>query len=403
MAILEQQSVGDIIYYTIDAIPTHIAPKGSIAIYSDKSTIYRNNGSSSWIRLITKQDYCQPFFIDNLAGRDTAQNAWSNLNGLGWQFDYTKANNWGGSTGGARYVGLVPITASTFLTHTVEADDKWQDYELINALNNTVDIRYQGATGKATSRRVTITNNRVLGLVPGDYMNVGLRWTNRESGGGAASRAYIPTHASYTINKLNEVPYSSDLLFEETWESNSFTANSWTVVNDTVNQWVIGTADTNGGTYSVYVSNDGTSNSYTITAADVSHFYRDFTFPSTYDNLYLKFDWKCWGENAAAATQYDYGAIVMTTTATTPTAASEVSTTQATGGGDGRVGASTNLGKFNEGYEGEEDKWYSEIIDLSSYSGQTKRLVFTWVNDGTVGDDPPMMVDNIKLYGVNLL
>ena len=57
-----------------------------------------------------------------------------------------------------------------------------------------------------------------------------------------------------------------------------------------------------------------------------------------------------------------------------------------------------NLGKFNLNYgTNPGTTWNTERIDLSDYIGQTKRIVFTWNNDGSVGTDPPFVVDNIKI------
>ncbi len=77
-----------------------------------------------------------------------------------------------------------------------------------------------------------------------------------------------------------------------------------------------------------------------------------------------------------------------------------MSTTQATAGGNGRIGADDNLGKFNLNYgTNPGTTWNVETIDLTDYVGQTKRIVFTWNNDGSVGVDPPFVVDNIKIIG----
>jgi hypothetical protein len=151
------------------------------------------------------------------------------------------------------------------------------------------------------------------------------------------------------------------------------------------------------GIYSAYISNDGgTSALYTNTVAAIGHFYKDFTLPAGINTL--TFDWKCEAENAAGATQYDYGAVVITDTTTTPVAGTEVITTVATAGVNGRLGAGTNLGKFNLGYgTSPGTTWNTETIDLSSYSGSTKRVVFTWVDDTSVGVNPPFIVDNIKI------
>lgn len=201
----------------------------------------------------------------------------------------------------------------------------------------------------------------------------------------------------------------------ETFNLNGFSGNGWTVVNNATNIWTVGVSEFSGtnDNYSAYITNANNTTyygsefnnsdnralaQYTTGTAQVSHFYKDFTFTSAST---LTFNWKCWGENGTGnAINYDYGAIVITTTGTTPVAGTEVSTVQATAGGNGRIGATTNLGKFNEGYGGSDNNWRTETINLGSYSGQTKRLVFTWKNDGSVGANPPFVVDNIRITGV---
>jgi hypothetical protein len=219
----------------------------------------------------------------------------------------------------------------------------------------------------------------------------------RETGGGPTTRQLLKKYAQIDVVKIDE-PFTK-IDFSEDWESSGFTQNSWTVVNDTTNVWVVGQAENNtsGGTSSAYVSDDGgTSASYTITTANVSHFYKDIVIPESGE---LVFDWKCQGENAGGVTQYDYGAVVITTTGTTPVAGTEVTTTQTDGAATTRIGAEDNDGKFNLNYgTNPGTTWNTETIDLSAYAGQTKRLVFTWKNDGSVGTDPPFVVDNIKIF-----
>lgn len=203
----------------------------------------------------------------------------------------------------------------------------------------------------------------------------------------------------------------------ETFNFSGFSGNGWTVVNDDTNFWVVGTSEFSGtnDTFAAYITESNvtayygnelvgfenralaTYNNGALTD-QVSHFYKDFTFTSAST---LTFNWKCWGENGTgSAINYDYGAVVLTTTATTPVAGTEVSTAQAPTGGNGRIGATTNLGKFNLAYGGADNNWRTETINLGAYSGQTKRLVFTWVNDTSVGNNPPFVLDNIKITGV---
>jgi len=196
--------------------------------------------------------------------------------------------------------------------------------------------------------------------------------------------------------KINDV--SADLL-DEGFESGNFTANSWTVVNDDTNEWVVGTADSETGTYSAYVSDDGgTSAEYNNSTSQVSHFYKDITFGSSSTNITLSFDWKCGGEDGGSRTSWDYGAVVITDTTDAVIAGSEVLTTEASAGGNGRIGATTNNNKFNLDYgTNPETDWNNESIDLTAYAGETKRLVFTWKNDSSSGVNPGILIDNIMI------
>jgi hypothetical protein len=203
----------------------------------------------------------------------------------------------------------------------------------------------------------------------------------------------IQANLSFKINDI------AAALLNEDFESGNFTANSWTVVNDTTNEWVVGTADAKTGTYSAYVSDDaGVSAEYDNSTSQVSHFYKDITFGSTSTNIVLSFDWKCAGEDGGSRTAWDYGAVVITDTTDTVTAGSEVLTAEASVGGNGRIGATTNNNKFNLDYgTNPETDWNNESIDLTAYAGTTKRLVFTWKNDSSAGVNPGILIDNIEI------
>jgi hypothetical protein len=203
----------------------------------------------------------------------------------------------------------------------------------------------------------------------------------------------IQANLSFKINDITAA------LLNEGFESGNFTANSWTVVNDTTNEWVVGTADAETGTYSAYVSDDGgTSAEYNNSTSQVSHFYKDITFGSSSTNITLSFDWKCGGEDGSGRTSWDYGAVVITDTTDTVTAGSEVLTAEASVGGNGRIGATTNNNKFNLDYgTNPETDWNNESIDLTAYAGETKRLVFTWRNDSSSGVNPGILIDNIMI------
>jgi len=248
-----------------------------------------------------------------------------------------------------------------------------------------------------TTTEITGTTNftKILGTTTASVDNS--KYThanNRLTCSADIERKYlIQANLSFKINDITAA------LLDEGFESGNFTANSWTVVNDNTNEWVVGTADAETGTYSAYISDDGgTSAEYNNSTSQVSHFYKDITFGSGSTNIVLSFDWKCAGEDGGSRTAWDYGAVVITDTTDTVTAGSEVLTAEASVGGNGRIGATTNNNKFNLDYgTNPETDWNHESIDLTAYAGQTKRLVFTWKNDSSAGVNPGILIDNIEI------
>ena len=410
MAVISNISVGDILFYEVDDIPTHSAPKGSISILNgsayQNSVFYINNdGATTWLKIVSPA-YGYMYLNNNTVGvvadGDQTLGSWYSFSSepqvLGESFGFTKNTD-------VTFGDYAEYTGSTItrmlLTHqsTMRAGtSKWINWETGGAINFTIPANgFNECFGPDNSGTINCGSVRILEANTGDHFEGAISPISREAGGGTAQRTYIPRHSQIVAVKVDEA--LEVISFTENFESSGFTENSWNVVNDTENVWVVGQAENNGGTSSAYVSNNGgTSATYNINNADVSHFYKDFTFNSNAESVYLIFDWKCQGENAAGAAQYDYGAVVITSTATTPTAGSEVTTAQATGGGDGRIGADDNLGKFNLNYGTTPGTtWNTETINLSDYLGQTKRLVFTWNNDGSVGADPPFILDNIRI------
>lgn len=420
MAILNEISVGGVIYYLVDSIPTHTAPTGSVVILNqpayptmnksiEKIYVYR---SGSWQKQLSGKEYGESWLENFSTLRDTAINTWAvadTLNpGVLSGFTFSTDND-------LTYVGSKKIRGFISMSMTVRSGTtKWLDLEAGVAPNVIIPTVYQGGTGQDNAGTVQIDSKRIMDItsgtgsptvIGGTYPNrftCGLRYIAREGGGNASDRSYYPKHINLSAHKVDE----SDLLFLEDWGTATSSTNGWSIANGATNQWNIGVAQNFGsGTNSIYISNDGgTTAAYTITTTQVSHFWRDFTIPNTDGDIFLSFEWKCNGENqVGSTTNYDYGSVYVTTTATTPVAGTEITpTTLATtlsGGptGNGRIGATTNLGKFNSGYGGADSIWRTEVIKMNNYKTQTKRIVWSWINDNSVGNNPPFVVDNIRI------
>ena len=396
-------SVGDINYYVGDEIPTFTAPKGSVYIYkniNDIDLLYVNVGDAIWEKCIDSE-YSKIYYYGRTAGLDTDLNVWVSMHTPEWTSGLSTDNFILNSAPHLEYTGDFPIKIFATLNTYIVNSEKWMRMESGLSKNLLTPTLYNGSTIPSNTRRRVIHMNSLINLVKGDELLGGIRWTARESGGGPVARTYIPVNTSVEVFKID----NPIIFLKEDWESQGLEHNSWTLANDTTNVWTIGDAENNttGGSYSIYISNtDGDSASYNETVANISHVWLEVTIPSSAVDVILSFDWKSWAENGAGATNWDYGTVNITDT--TPVPGSETHTTLATldsnndPTGNGRIGAITNAGKFNLGYGGADNLWRTEGINLSNYIGQTKKLVFSWVNDDSVGNNPPFVLDNINIY-----
>jgi len=159
----------------------------------------------------------------------------------------------------------------------------------------------------------------------------------------------------------------------------TYAANGWTEVNGPpaqTNQWYCGTAATGfTGTRGAYIGTAPSNNTYNIGITSVVHFYRDVTFPAGQPNITLTFNWKGYGESG-----YDYIRVFLVPTSTTISAGSLLFT--------GQIGSDYNLNTT----------WQSATLTIPcSAVGTTQRLVFSWRNDVSIGNDPAGAIDNINL------
>lgn len=178
----------------------------------------------------------------------------------------------------------------------------------------------------------------------------------------------------------------------------TFVANGWTEVNGAFNgsnnNWFVGAVSTpSAGANAAYISNDAAGATYNYLVTDVStvHFWRDITFPAGETNIVLTFKWKTFGE-----VNFDYVTVYSMPTSNTPTV-------------DNPVGAFQSWLNIPVSYPGAvihctppnlnvQAAYQTQTICLpAAYAGTTRRLVFMWSNDPSVGTQPPGSIDEISL------
>ncbi len=191
---------------------------------------------------------------------------------------------------------------------------------------------------------------------------------------------FLGTAQTTIINPANATGTSgADGSFE------SASPSGWNIVNAATNLWFMGTTSSCSGTRGAYVGTAAGNNNYTINTIQLSHFYKDVTFPAGQSCITLSFSWKCAGESTFDGIKVYFGSTAVTPVANTAYTTSDPTAVQ--------VG----------------NTWYNQnttcntatITVPAAYAGTTKRLVFTWQNDGSVGTNPGGTIDNVSLVSQN--
>ncbi|MBT2623147.1 fibronectin type III domain-containing protein [Chryseobacterium sp. ISL-6] len=159
------------------------------------------------------------------------------------------------------------------------------------------------------------------------------------------------------------------------------TANDFTLLNGSQpNKWEYGSATGNAAN-SIYISNNGgTANAYDVSNESTVQAYRDIAIPAGSTIATFAFDWKAAGEST-----WDYLRVWLVPATFTPTVGNQIAA------GAGRI----QVGQFNQ-----QSTWQSYLnttLNVSSFAGNTMRLVFEWRNDTSAGTQPPVAIDNINL------
>jgi len=216
-----------------------------------------------------------------------------------------------------------------------------------------------------------VTTANVTGLTPGTNY---ILYVRSNCGGGVFS-GWAGPQGFATTQILAVLPFNETF---ETWP------NNWSVVNGSqTNTWFVGSAaPAYAGQNSAYITNDGgTTNAYTVTSTSVVHLYRDIQFPADAAEFNLSFWWKGLGEE----TLYDYLRVSLIETTVLPVAGTLLSASNQVG-----------IDYYNiSSYQ------IANITLPGTLAGQTRRLVFTWRNDGSLGTQPPASIDNISLISLS--
>lgn len=157
-----------------------------------------------------------------------------------------------------------------------------------------------------------------------------------------------------------QVPYSCSFEGSESY--------AWTKVNGNANNWYIGNANDLFDNNKMYVSSVlGMNNVYNANIAAVSHAYIDITLPES--DVLLSFDCRSKG-NAE-----DFLQVSIMEDAPMPGILPE---------------------NYLERYYNVNEFTRKTILIPASYAGN-KKIVFTWRNDGSVGNQPPAAIDNVTI------
>lgn len=172
------------------------------------------------------------------------------------------------------------------------------------------------------------------------------------------------------------------ILFEENFRHINYNYVFEFLQTDQQNIWFINEnpyqtlSENQSDKYGIFISDlgNGTSAIYNNTIASQSAFYRDIDFPNYYNKFTVEFDWINPGES-----EYDYLVVYLadTTENTAETFSNPIGTYE-----------------FSDVYN---DR-HEVIILGDELSGQTKRLVFLWINDESVGEKGAF-IDNIRVTG----
>ncbi|WP_430614628.1 fibronectin type III domain-containing protein [Flavobacterium sp. JP2137] len=231
-----------------------------------------------------------------------------------------------------------------------------------------------------TTQNITASTAPLTGLTPDTKYYAWVR-----SKCSATSKSVWMGPVTFTTGQVpQQLPYVESFEGTHGWNLNANQSSTQ------VNKWQIGTAVHSGiGAKSLYVSKDtGTTYEYTLNQESASHAYRDILVNTGVNRLSLSFDWKCFGEGFTVTSRFDYFKIWMVPIDFAPTPGIAIT-------------AATNRVLIGKDAYNNKLEFGRENIEISvnslNLSGQRGRLVFEWINNRSLGNQPPAAIDNIDL------
>lgn len=215
------------------------------------------------------------------------------------------------------------------------------------------------------------TSLKIQGLIPNtDYI-----WKVRSICSASDTSEWSGDMFFTTTQPLTHLPYLCSF-------NNPSENSHWAMVNDGAeNQWVIGNATGFGDNNALYISNDsGTTNAYTITSTSSVWAYRDVYFDENHLAYQLSFDCKGKGQNTADYMQVFVGTPAIPSGTAIPNGAVQLG------------GQIINVNDWEH---------YAFTLD-ATYAG-VQRIYFQWVNNNTVGIQPPAAIDNLSVCGLSCI
>ena len=151
------------------------------------------------------------------------------------------------------------------------------------------------------------------------------------------------------------------------------------------NYFVVGNGVSANGNNSLYITNDGTLNAYSTNLSSVVYATKVINFEQ--GEYIISYNWLCNAESG-----YDYGRVFLAPeTATITNSTSFMSLTSAPTGW---------IALDNYAQMSNNTSWSNQEVEFNISTTGNYQLVIGWTNDGSMGVNPPLAIDDIEITKV---